>query len=288
MKKFCVFLVLFLICSPVFAVSGIVTWNWYENDPLVRYFRYQVDGENDDNWTLVDNSVYEVAVELDVSVPHTLYLQQSYDGIIWSVSSSVDSQAHVAAEEEPAAETEPVSEEPEETVEKAPAAEPVEEKAPVAEIPAYIPKKYLDFGIGYMNSIPNGARPKSLGGFISYSTNYYKTGAFDIGFKTNFSLYTTKAVFFESDKTQFFSSLDALAIAAATVAKSELYFGIGLGTELTISSAPSNMAGVTAEIGVRYHRNEKFTFGLAVSDRCYFIPKISNSMDVRIFFSKTL
>ena len=48
MKKL-LFIAILLFVSVVglFALDGIVTWTWYENDPDVEFYRYQVDGEED-------------------------------------------------------------------------------------------------------------------------------------------------------------------------------------------------------------------------------------------------
>src|SRR5574344_340598 len=64
-----------------------VTWQWLLNDPYVTSYRYQLDGENEDGWTVVgaDTDKY-VAVGLDPYKDYTLYLQCTYDGEIWSES----------------------------------------------------------------------------------------------------------------------------------------------------------------------------------------------------------
>ena len=93
MKKllFCLVIVLISMAS-LFALQGKVTWTWYENDPDVLFYRYQLDSQNDDGWSVVDRDVNEVTLLIDVSQVHSLYLQQSYDGVIWSQSSVVESE----------------------------------------------------------------------------------------------------------------------------------------------------------------------------------------------------
>ena len=111
MKKLLLIAILSVISVVgLFALDGIVTWTWYENDPDVEYYRYQVDGEEDGRWTVVDWSVNEVSLTLDVSVLHTLYLQQSYDGEIWSPSSATDSEIYTESEGEEPYEEEEFSE----------------------------------------------------------------------------------------------------------------------------------------------------------------------------------
>ena len=192
MKK--VLLAAIVLLISVFALCASeadVTWVWFENDPNVQYYRYQIDGEDDDSWTIVDFLVNEVTVTLDVSVPHTLYLQQSYDGVSWSESSMVRSEVFtgfdapetetgIVEEPEIPAESED-SYVPEETggQEEAEAAA-AEEILPVPE--KYIPLRALDYGFGYLNSIPDSAEPKTLGLFASYSRSLRDVGIFRIGF----------------------------------------------------------------------------------------------------------
>lgn len=92
MKKiFSVLLVLCFSLSMIFAVD-IATVKWALKTPKsTNYVRYQVNDENDDNWTVVeyDKTGY-ITVDIDspVNLPSTLYVQQSIDGIIWSESVS--------------------------------------------------------------------------------------------------------------------------------------------------------------------------------------------------------
>ncbi|RFU94822.1 hypothetical protein DYP60_08210 [Sphaerochaeta halotolerans] len=149
-KFITVFAALILLPAFLFAVPVVVTWEWLLEDPLVTTFRYQVDGEKEDNWTVVDSSVTSYTERgLDGTVDHTLYLQQSYDGEHFSGSAASVAEAMFPPEEEvPVVASEPapateeiVAEEPapvaEEVVaeEPAPVAEEVvaEEPAPVAE-----------------------------------------------------------------------------------------------------------------------------------------------------------
>lgn len=116
-----------MIVLPLAAAQVTVDWNWVKNDPGVQYFRYQMDGEAEDGWTVVDASVTSYSASgLDGSRGYTLYLQQSYDGVYWSASASSSSQPVVPQEavlDEPVV-TEEVVETPEEEV-------VVEQAAPV-------------------------------------------------------------------------------------------------------------------------------------------------------------
>ena len=83
---------LFLIVTPLFAAKVAVTWEWLLSDPDVQYFRYQVGGEDPTKWVVVTSDVTSYEEQgLDGSGSYTLYLQQSYDGIYWSVSASATS-----------------------------------------------------------------------------------------------------------------------------------------------------------------------------------------------------
>jgi hypothetical protein len=145
-KFITVLAVLILLPAFLFAVPVVVTWEWLLEDPLVTTFRYQVDGEEEDNWTVVDSSVTSYTERgLDGTVDHTLYLQQSYDGVHFSESAISVAEAMFPPEEEvPVVASEPVpvaeemvAEEPTEEVvplaEEVVAEEPTEEVVPLAE-----------------------------------------------------------------------------------------------------------------------------------------------------------
>ncbi len=130
MKKVLMILsVLLLSLTTVFAAQQMsVTWEWLLDDPEVNYYRYQLNGTDDDGWTVVsgDTATY-VAEGLDPYADYTLYLQRSYDGINWSETASATAEALLVAEE-PAAVEEVVVEEVPAAAEEVPA---VEEAAPV-------------------------------------------------------------------------------------------------------------------------------------------------------------
>ncbi len=89
MKKriFTLFALLVLLPVMVFATDVVITWEWMLDDPQVTAFRYQLDGEDPDNWTVVDSLTTSCVIQnLDGSTEYTLYLQQTYDGVNWSPS----------------------------------------------------------------------------------------------------------------------------------------------------------------------------------------------------------
>lgn len=83
-----IFALLILIPTMIFATEVAITWEWMVDDPQVTGFRYQLNDENPDAWTVVDaNTTSAVIKNLDGSKEYTLYLQQTFDGVNWSGSS---------------------------------------------------------------------------------------------------------------------------------------------------------------------------------------------------------
>ncbi len=133
MKKLLMVLsVMLLAAAAVFAAQEMsVTWEWLLDDPEVNYYRYQLDGMDENNWTVVsgDVSVY-VAEGLDPYKSYTLYLQRSYDGINWSETAEATAEALLeTAEITPVVAEEPVVED----------IVVVEEPVVVEEVPAFVP-----------------------------------------------------------------------------------------------------------------------------------------------------
>lgn len=128
-KVIMILFVLFALLVPVLAQQTMsVSWKWNHDDQDVSYYRYQLNGETEEGWTVVPNTVlsYE-ATELDPYSSYTLYLQCSYDGENWSESAVAVAEPLLVA---PVSEEVAVAEAP---VEEEPVAEiPVEEPAPVA------------------------------------------------------------------------------------------------------------------------------------------------------------
>ena len=134
--------VLVVVPALVFAAPVVITWEWLLEDPMVTTFRYQLDGEDEANWTVVDSFVTSYTeYDLDGSVPHTLYLQQSYDGINFSgsalsVADPLDDFEEEVFEEPVSEEPVVVAEEPADVEEPAAVEEPeaIVAVAPVAEV----------------------------------------------------------------------------------------------------------------------------------------------------------
>lgn len=80
-----VLLVLLPLC--LFADEYISFWNWSAEDPDVIAYRYQLNGEDPDGWTVVSADVTEYVYSIeDPTKDNILYLQSSYDGENWSES----------------------------------------------------------------------------------------------------------------------------------------------------------------------------------------------------------
>lgn len=210
MKRASILIALLLVVvAGAFALDATVTWSWSQNDPDVKYFRYQLDGEEEGKWTVVDADVLSASYDIDVSVEHILYLQQSYDGANWSASSHTVSAAvedetlqAAAAEvpetteqaEAPVEDAEPASEpvanpvvEPaaeasetapetkdEEVQPEAPVEEPAVQEAPVAEVSAEEAPKTAPAVYPAKSRIDLGA---VYGNTIPFDANAHRVGA---------------------------------------------------------------------------------------------------------------
>ena len=73
--------------SGLSAAGMTVSWEWLLDDPDVTAYRYQLNGEEEDGWTVVSGDTDSYTAEgLDPYQSYTLYLQRSYDGVNWSES----------------------------------------------------------------------------------------------------------------------------------------------------------------------------------------------------------
>ena len=267
-------IVLLISAFALCAAEADVTWVWFENDPNVQFYRYQIDGEDDDNWTVVDFFVTEVTVTLDVAELHTLYLQQSYDGIHWSASSFTESEVYPEYEEEEEnffdddfffdePEPEVIIETPAEEDDVVYEATVIEDDVilPEVEVEKYEPQVCLDIGLGYLNSIPDLAGSKALGLNVAYSYTFLKAGIFDIGLKIDAGVYTWR-------NWMFHTYGNVLALATVKIGNCDLYGAAGPDAFAVLgkNGDQSAAAGLAVELGVRYHRFEKISIGFAVTD----------------------
>lgn len=300
MRKLLLCLALALICTAsLLAVQANVTWTWYENDSDVMFYRYQLDAQDDDGWTVVGKDVNEITILLDVSQVHSLYLQQSYDGEIWSQSSVVESEIFTDFgknnEEEPAVEEavteeEPIQTEPSqaETAQSEPSAKPEETTAEASEkSESRSPFRSLDYGFGYLNTIPDSAGPKTAGAFVAFSMPFVDTKVVKVGFKANLAVFASKELFTHLSDVSIISYANILALCVLPIGNGELYLALGPDAGFNLVSEYSYRLGLSLELGVRYHRSEKTAFGIAVADHQYLFPydTIENRFDVKVFMS---
>lgn len=294
MKKLLLCLALALICmASLFAVQAYVTWTWFENDSDVQFYRYQLDAQDDDGWTIVGNDVNEITLLLDVSQAHSLYLQQSYDGQIWSESSVVESEIFTdfgsnneeAVVEEESLQPEEVQPEAEPATSVA-AEELSEEKAEeTAEPEKKTPSRAFEYGLGYLNTIPDSKGPKTAGAFVSYSMPFKEAEVFKIGFKANLAIFASKEIITHFSELSVLSYVNVLAMGVLPLGDGEIYLAFGPDAGFNLFSEYSYRIGLSMELGVRYHSSEKTSFGLAVADHQYLFPsdKVENRFDFRVF-----
>ncbi len=132
--------VLAALIAPVLAAQTMsVTWKWSHDDQNVSYYRYQLNNESEEGWTVVPNTVLSYdATELDPYQSYTLYLQCSYDGENWSESAVAVAEPLLVEEPEPVVVEEIVEEEPvvvEAPVEEEPVVIVEEEPVVIVEAP---------------------------------------------------------------------------------------------------------------------------------------------------------
>ncbi len=140
MKKLTkVIFILALLITVVLPLSArkamTVTWQWVLSDTKVTAYRYQMNGEKDGKWIVVDGRTSSyTASGLDPYLDYTLYLQASYDGVNWSESASSIAYAVLSVDDVPYVEESVVLPyEGELTVPETEVEAPVEEAAPVTE-----------------------------------------------------------------------------------------------------------------------------------------------------------
>ena len=289
MKKLVAALVLLcFVLVGTFALDASVVWYWYRNDRAVKYYRYQLDGEDDDNWTVVSSNVLEVSLDVDVSVTHVLYLQQSYDGIHWSESSCTESEIYESSgipedddfywdEFEDYPENEEILEEaPEEVVEEVP-------ETPEAPQKQKLSKSFFNFAISYRNSIPNDEVEKTMGPAVSFTHLFPFAGnVFTSGFRAESAFYTTRLIFDGLDQTDYFVTLSLLGIMNFAPSRGD--FSIGFGPEAQLQFGASDTTlwwGLNSVLAVRFKLSEQLSLGFSAADHFYFYPEKINLYDFK-------
>lgn len=84
-KKITLILILLLITFTINAEKFEVKVNWHATNEGIKYFRYQLNGEDPDKWIVTPSTnTSAVLTDLSSEKDNTLYLQQSRDGVTWS------------------------------------------------------------------------------------------------------------------------------------------------------------------------------------------------------------
>ncbi len=293
---------LLVVVVGAFALDATVTWHWGQNDPNVKYFRHQIDGEDAEKWTVVNANVLEASYDLDVSVEHVFYLQQSYDGENWSVSSSSvleavkEEASQVPATEEPVAEELAVEEVKEEAlVSEEPVIEPVASGtvevepivAPVvvAKTPA---KSRINFGVIYQNNaLKFDTANHNLGLALDYTFLFGRSGSFGMGIKAQLSAVTSLETLKDLGAVTQYSDLgleatfDLLAVADYALSWGDVYFGLGAEVYAPITSLDDIKngfhVGAAVQLGARLRLGNLFGVGLELADAYYLYPKAAES-----------
>ncbi len=275
------------VAISVFALEASVSWNWYKNDRNVKYFRYQLDAEDEDNWTVVKSNVLEATFDVDVSIVHVLYLQQSYDGIHWSESSYTESEVYTDVDfgdEEDFSydfedETPVIIEVPEEVVEEV----PVEQKKSTG-------KSFFDVSLSYRNSIPNQAVSKDIGFVASYTylfpVSFVSTENFASGFHSELGFYTSEELFTIPSNTDYFVVASFHGAVNFSPSRGDITVSFGPECQFKFgSSNPIFYFGLNSRIEMRFSLSEKYSVGISIANHYYFYPEKINLYDLSASFS---
>lgn len=316
------FVLLLVVVAGVFALDANVTWSWSQNDPDVKFFRYQLDGEDEGSWIVVYADVLTASFDIDVSVEHTLYLQQSYDGANWSASSHTVSAAieedAVSTEEaavvEPAADvtveesSQPVDEQPSEEGEEASvevvddAKQPEDSDSdaamPAAEVPAVVepaakaskvytsPKSRIDLGVVYGNAIPFDTEKHSVGASLGYTFLFGKSGSFGFGAKAQVSAYTDFNELKDIKNATIWGSADLMLVADYSASWGDIYLGVGGELVAPVTALKSYKVGVVAQLGTRIRLGNVFGFGIEATGSYYLYPETARNNNLNSIGAK--
>jgi hypothetical protein len=300
MKFIALLTVLVMLPALVFAAPVIVTWEWLLDDPEVTSFRYQLNGEEDGNWTVVDAFVTSYTeYDLDSSVPHSLYLQQSYDGIHFSESAVSVAMPLPSDDWQEAEALQPVDEVVEEPVvaevvevpeEVVVVAEPVAAPAPVAKKAKAPSTFYTTITVGgtFDWQILNPALPSysDYNGQVGLGLNFNNIAKLNKAIGLGLDVDVAYAPYLSAAQgwnqagkdligfkfADFFGAFDhALTVSAAPMLNfhsSKVAFDLGVGGFFTwgpeLKDVGSNMFyGVEAKTALAYRFNKRVSLGVA-------------------------
>ena len=237
-------LVLIAASAMVFAADIFVSFDWTGVENVPQYLRYQVDGQEDGLWIACDSSVPGILITVDENADHTVYVQASYDGTIWSVSAEAFYAAAVAVSE-PAAEPEVATTE---------AVAEVEAEAPAEKKGTYGITSF-DFA-GALYQTQSGLS-KALS--ISYARDYF-SGNSKVG--AGFVL----GLFWDKPMTLGFKFGGEVAYKLGLIGFAA---GIGGMVDMNVLTHDALTFSFVGEAGLRLYANNDFSIGAKIN---YILP----------------
>ena len=273
-----------LSAATLFAAQEMsVTWEWLLDDPAVNYYRYQLNGTDDNGWTVVPGTTSSYLAEgLDPYQDHTLYLERSYDGVHWSETASATAEALLVKETEPAVTA------------------PVEEEEVVAELPVEMgfdwkdDKVFAPIGIGggisldFDNVVAFGENSGLGIRFDVGSTNYAKDGFSKLIFsgvdKWDILNWHWKDMF-TPGKYYHDVNADLLLTLDARAGFADFSFGLGGGVAILFNEGEDLGYGsyqtwgndvidlgafAAANLGAKFYMGSVFSLGLDAVYKVYF------------------
>lgn len=269
------------------------TFSWKASDEDALLFRYQLDGESADGWTIVPAAVTSYTAT-GLSGEHVFYVQQSDDGIFWSQSSLIHASEPASAVSEPPS---------------APALEDEEEPAYTYPLPETFTVSLL-YGTGSLYDRSAGYDFESFIAELSLTAgNLRAQGHF--GFDLRLDL-GARLCFGEHDFRYYFMPLSNLFDASAygycvyadlegggnfSVKNATLYLAAGPRLQLNFGSYDTEGAyaaldgslaykwGLTADAGVRFGFSQYFSAGAEVSFTVLFDGSERGYIDYKLLFA---
>ena len=90
-------------------------------------------------------------------------------------------------------------------------------------------------------------------------------------------------------ETRLLGYANVLALASVRIENSDIYLGLGADLGYNLINDASIKGGISAELGIRFHRFKNLSLGLAFADHQYLFPigEAENRFDVRVFMSSS-
>lgn len=252
-RKIWTFVLVILIAAvPASLIAGdvFVSFDWTGISPVPTYLRYQVDGQADGSWTAGDASASGILLNLDETASHTVYVQASYDGILYGKSSSVAiaAAASESASSSSASAESVTAEEPASSVEE-PMQAAVEKTEAVSNTKSSLQSMISLDGSFVMYKTGSG-HSKALAG--TFSQDFFKEGK-------NFGMGYSLGVFW--DKPLVFGVKIGPDFAFKLGKKFSLAAGAGVMGDMDVKVHDSINLSAYAEAGLRFAFTDGFAIG---------------------------